>query len=246
MKRAIIIADTHIDEKTPKAYQLVKRFIKKEHKHIDIAILNGDFADVNALNDWDKDKPKLLENKRYIREVANVNKELDFLQKYIKKIVYIEGNHENRATRAVEKEPHLEGMLEIPEVLHLKERGIQWVPDNIYEETGTFYKLSKVYFHHALSCSQNAAKAIMMKLGCNMCCGHLHREMMFMLNMAMQEPMVVHIVGCLCSKQPAWKKGNPTGWANQFAIMDYNKDIFDFNVITIIKNKFIYNGKEYK
>lgn len=245
MKRVLIIPDAHIEEETPEPYKVFKKFVKKEYKKIDEVVILGDFADVVSLNDWDNDKPLLMENRRYKREMDNVNKELDFLQKYFKKINYIEGNHENRATRYVEKHSEMEGLIEIPEVLHLEERGIKWIPDNIFEETGTFFKIGKMYFHHGLSANQNAAKTIMLKLGCNICCGHLHRYMVYVLNMAKQRPHIAYQLGCLCGKQAPYLKGKPSGWVNQFAVMDYNDDIFDLKPITMIDNKFIFNGKIY-
>jgi len=241
IRRALLLPDAHINETVPKEYQLVKRFIRKQPKW-DLTLLMGDYMDISALCHWDMDKRKLMEGRRYKKEVDIANKELDFLQKHSKKIVYLEGNHENFVTRYIEKHPEQEGMIELPENLNLKERGIEWVPMN------KLYKIGSCYFTHGLYTNKYHTNKHITTLGCNIVYGHKHSAQSDMMTMKMQKPIMGWALGCLCNKQPHYMKGRPSNWINGFGIFEWNEKSGHFSVfpINIINNKFIWQGKEYK
>ena len=240
IKRVIILPDIHIDEKTPKPYLAVKKFIK-EYK-ADQIILLGDFADINSLSGWDYDKKRPMEGRRFKNEMNNLNKELDFLQKHTKKITYLEGNHEDRIERYLDKNPEMEGLIEIKEQLNLKGRGIE------FKEMNKLYKLGSCYFTHGLYTSKYHANKHLHSLGCNIVYGHAHRAQTDMMTMKMQDSIMAYGLGCLCDKAPAYMKGRPANWINQFTVFEYDDKTGDFNIfpINIMKNRFRFNGKQYQ
>lgn len=241
IKKVLILPDVHLTEDIPKPYSVVRKFIN-DQKKFDEVILLGDFMDVAALSHWDLDKKRLIEGKRFDKECKLANQELNFLQKHSKKITYLEGNHENFVERYLDKNPELEGMLEIPKKLHLKERGIKWVKMN------DLYKVGHCYFTHGMYSNKYHATKHLMTLGCNIVYGHVHRTQMDMVNMKMQEPVYAVGLGCLCGHKPHFMKNRHANWINGFAVMYYNTKTKDFNLypINIIKDKFIFEGKEYK
>ena len=87
IKSAVILPDVHLTDRLPKDYQPVRKFI--QYFKPDKTILLGDFMDVSSLSAWDYDKKRPMEGRRYRREIDTANKELDFLQKYSKEVVYI-------------------------------------------------------------------------------------------------------------------------------------------------------------
>ena len=238
MKKVVILPDIHTKLAISKEYKVVKKYIAANNP--DEIVILGDFMEVEAFSAWDSKKRMLMEGRRYAKEVAFANKELDFLQKHCKKITFIEGNHENRVERYIEENPELDGIINIPIVLKLKERGIEWFTE------GEFYKISKMYFTHGISTTQAHAKATMMKIGANICYGHTHRYDTYMMNMELQTPHTAYGLGCLCNKKPYWARNKMMGWINQFAVMEYKGDIFNLYPITIIKGKFIINGRLWK
>lgn len=239
IKKMVILPDVHINTTVPKPYQVVKNFIKL-YKPDEIVLL-GDYMDVQSLSAWDMDKRKLMEGRRYKKEVEVTNKELDFLQKHSKNITYIEGNHENRVERYIEKNPEMEGLLEIKDCLNLDERGIKYV------EMNKLYKVGHCYLTHGLYTNKYHASKHLTSLGCNIIYGHTHRPDISSMIMKMQKPIMAWGLGCLCDKEPDYLRGRPSNWVDQFAIMEFETKTGEFTVlpINIVNNKFIYNKKKY-
>lgn len=234
----MILPDVHLDEETPEEYLPVKKLIK-DLKPDEIVLL-GDFMDVSSLSAWDLDKKRRMEGQRYIFEVVTANKELDFLQKHSKKITYLEGNHEDRVNRYLDKYPEMEGLIEPKKVLKLKKRKIKWYKYN------ELYQIGKFYLTHGMYITIHHAKKHLLSLGCNIIYGHTHGAQTHLQNMKMQLPHMAYGLGCLCNKEPDYMRGRPANWINQFAIMEVNKEgLCWVYPVNIVDGKFIWNGKEY-
>lgn len=239
IRKVIILPDVHLTTKLPKSYKIVKRFIRS-FKPDEIIIL-GDFMDCSSLSHWNESKSRAIEGQRYLKEVEVANKELDFLQRYSKKVTFVEGNHENWCEQYIEKHPEMEGLIEIPLKLRLKERGIEWCPMN------TLYKMGSLYFTHGCYTVKYHASKHLQAFGCNICYGHTHRFDAFQMVMKMQKPYVAYGLGCLCDKDPSYMKGRPNSWISQFGVVYFNeKGDFDLYPINIINNRFMFEGKEHK
>lgn len=236
--KALILADVHLTEKLPKAYKTAKKFIKT--KHFDKIIILGDFVDVCALSHWNKDKKRTMENKRYLTEIELANKELDFLQKHCKEIVYIEGNHENFVERYLETHPELIGVVDLKSQLQIQERNIKWVSLN------KLYKLGNYYFTHGMYHSKYHAQKHLLTFGCNIIYGHLHRPQHDTLNLAKSPDAVAWCMPCLSDHNPAYLKGKPSKWTNGFGIYEYKEGIGQYTPVYFHNNKFMYEGKVWK
>ena len=240
IKRVLILPDVHLTgEGYSPSYSLAKTFVKDIRP--DEIILLGDFLDCTSLSHWIENKTLLLENKRYLLEIGNANEELDYLQKYSKKVTYLEGNHENWVQQYIEKHPMLEGMLEIPLRLELKERNIEWFPLN------ELYRVGKMYFLHGDTTVKYHASKMLQDYGCCLCYGHTHTAQTAQMNMKMQEPIMAYGLGCLCSHEPHYMKGKHARWIDQVGIMEYDENgNFNLTPINITAGQFIWEGKEYK
>jgi predicted phosphodiesterase len=239
MKKIIIIQDAHIDVHIPKAYEVVKKFIKAEQP--DEIILLGDFMDVSSLSAWDYDKKRLMEGRRFQKEVELANKELDFLQANSKKVTYLEGNHEDRIERYLDKNPEMEGMMELPVVLDLVKRDIKFIKYN------TLYKVGHLYFTHGFYTNINYTKKTLDSYGCNIVVGHLHKPQTSFNTSKMTESRMCWGLGCLQGHEPDYLKGRPSNWNNGFAVA-YVKDDGKFSMYPVNMSptgSFIWNGKEY-
>jgi len=241
MKKIIILPDAHINTNIPKPYQVVKKFIK-EFKP-DEAILLGDFMDVSALSSWDMDKKRLIEGQRYQKEIDVANNELDYLQKYCNKVTYLEGNHETRVERYLDKNAELEGMLEIPKLLNLKARNIKWVKYN------DLYQLGKLYCTHGYYCNQYYTKKTLDVYGCNIVVGHLHKPQTSFTTAKMSEAKMCWGLGCLCGHDAPYLKGRPSNWDNGFAVVYLDEKTGHFTLYPVgmsRRGSFIWNGKRYE
>jgi len=157
MTKVIVIGDSHVDdEQDLSRFYLASKFILEQRPEYIISI--GDFLTLNCLSAWDGDKRKKMEGRRYANEISAGNKALDALtseidkynkrRKKLKKVqykpkwVFIEGNHEERLTRYLERDPTFEGAVGIEKDLKLKERGFEFIP---YRE---YYYINDVGFTH--------------------------------------------------------------------------------------------------
>lgn len=239
IKKVVVLPDVHLTDKCPRDYLPVKRFIKDFKP--DEVILLGDFMDVSSLSAWDYDKKRLMEGKRFKKEIELANNELDFLQQYSKKVTFLEGNHEDRINRYLDKNPEMEGMIELELNLNLEKRKIGFYKMN------ELYKLGHMYFTHGMWTNKYNSNKHLTELGCNICYGHQHKTQTSFQNQAMAKPIMAYALGTLGDKKPDYLRNRPGNWINQFAIYYYNDQNGNFNLypINIIGNKFIWNGKTY-
>jgi UDP-2,3-diacylglucosamine pyrophosphatase LpxH len=241
IQRAVILPDIHLTEQEPAyPYQLAKRFIK-DYKP-DESIILGDFVHLESISHWIYDKKLLCENKRYKKEMSRANVELDFLQKHTKRVVYLEGNHEQWVTFYIEQKPEVQGLMEIPHMMDLHKRGIDYLPIN------KLYKKGKIYFVHGVYTNKYHAHKHLTSYGCCLCYGHTHSAQTSQMNMKMQDPIMAYGLGCLCDHEAAYRRGVPSNWINQFAVLESNTDCGNFNIypINITKGQFIWNKRVYK
>lgn len=236
---AVVLADVHIDKDgTKPSYEIAKRYIKRVKP--DKVVLAGDFVESDPLSHWQVSKKCRIEVAGHRLELDNVEKELDFLQKYCGEVVWLEGNHENWVMQYLENHPEMTGLIEYPIVLDLAGRGIQWVPHH------DLYWLGKLAVTHGLYLGDNHAKKHLMSYGCNIMYGHTHRSDMHTMNMVQQPTMKAWGLSCLCGKKPYFMKNKPAKWDEGFGDV-YVADNGEFNayIVDIINNRFYHNGKSY-
>jgi len=239
MTKIIVVPDVHLTTDVPKEYEIVKRFI--EDQKPDEVILLGDFMDCSSLSHWNESKARVMEGKRWKEECKVANKELDFLQQHTKKVTYIEGNHCQWVEQYVDKHPEMEGLIEIPKMLKLKKRDIEWVKMN------DLYRVGSLYFTHGCYTGKYHAQKHLQNFGCNLVYGHTHNYQVSMENRAMQDVFVAYGLGCLCGHKPEYMKNKPANWIAQFGVVYVNTD-GDFNVypVNIVNDKFTFEGKQYE
>ena len=128
-------------------------------------------------------------------------------------IIYIESNHEIRFKQLiwnnVQEMSGLSGF-SIPELLHLEELNIQWVPiqegaakfvDNFVEDQGFLIG----HFNAVRKGSGNTVRGLMAKYGRNIIQGHVHR--LAQIYQTVYDKTLVGVEsGCLCSLHPSWMK----------------------------------------
>ena len=239
IERIVILPDVHLTTKIPKPYQLTKKFIK-DYKPTEIILL-GDFMEVSSLSGYDLSKRRKIEGQRFEKEVALAEHELDILSDLCPVVTYLEGNHEDRVERYLDDHPELEGMVELPKRLKLAEKGITW------HKTNKLIKRGKLYFTHGVYYGKYFAKKTIDDYGCSIVIGHTHRFQVHTIYPKMQKhPMVCFGLGCLGDTEPAYQK-TPAGHINQFAVceIDSGTGLFNLYPITIIRNTFIYGGKQW-
>lgn len=132
-------------------------------------VIIGDFADCYSISFHPKTPTRRLD---FESELAAVNTELGALcDLHVQRVIYCEGNHENRLQRYLTAQaPALYSMLPIERLLRVEERGWEWVP---YQR---WIKIGKIaYSHEVGAAGKMAAQQTLTAFGGNIVFGHSHR-----------------------------------------------------------------------
>lgn len=167
LTKILVIPDMH----HPYADDLVWRTIlavAREAKP-DIVVIIGDFCDFYSVSFHAKDPAR---GARLRAEIDYCNDALNELQQTgVRRVVFVEGNHENRLARWVaERAPELFRMMTVQDLLGIEKRGWEWVP---YKSWITIGKMS--YTHDVERCGINAGRQSLIDFGGNLTFGHSHR-----------------------------------------------------------------------
>lgn len=171
MLLALLIPDTHRKWHDRRAYRLMMKVARWLKIH-EIIIL-GDYADIFSLNGHgNKD---LSTSSLLMDEIADVNEGLDELDRMFPKAkkVYIQGNHEYRFERYIEKNcPELFGVTQFEYLIKMNQRPnwkfVPYGPNQAHKVLGS--KLTARHEPLANNAKGTAAKAL-----CSLVYGHIHR-----------------------------------------------------------------------
>lgn len=211
----------------------------------DEIIVGGDLLDMQALS------PHLVKA-RNLRQIASssVKKEieagarlLDDYQKHTKRLVYLQGNHEFWVNRWINENPQFAGLIEIPEQLQLKKRGIRWIPS--WENKELLYMRGRAGFIHGIYAGLNHASQMATKVDCNVFYGHTHDTNCYTRSfLGQRQQRVAQALGCLCVYQQPYMLGNPNNWQQALAVFHFRDDgYFNYEVLRIFNGVFFY-GKD--
>lgn len=235
-KKILVIGDSHVEQgQNLSRFSALGNFISKNP--IDAVVSIGDFATVESLSAWDKDKRKQMENRRYEKEISACNEALDRLNipKRVEKI-YIEGNHEDRAKRFIDYHPELEGKISIRKDLDLDNRGWLWVP---YKSNHTINGVS--FTHVPISGNGKPISGVDV---CGKALKLYHNSVVFGHNHGLYHSMehrqnAPHLnqalsVGCFFEHVAEYALGSKTDYWRGVVVLDiYHKNRFNFTCISL-------------
>lgn len=227
----------------PRAWASVMKFAQDFKPHT--TILGGDVLDCGPISHHNERKPRRTEGFRLQLDaeeaVAEVIKPLEDLTSG--NCLFITGNHEDWIEDLLDKDPALEGLVDLEELLELQAWSV--VPQ------GGYHKLGKLYFIHGdqigggVNAAKNAVEAYMQ----NVRLGHFHTYQVATKTSAVDAKLgkTGIVVPCLCSKDPKYNEGRPNRWVQGF-LFGYVADDGTFTdyVVPIINGQFVVDGKTYR
>ena len=244
IKRVLVLPDLHVPMECIRSLKTVEE-VMADHKWDEIIQL-GDFLDMNSISSHNDGKPGNVEGETLAGDFAAANAILDRWQRIAPKAKFtiLEGNHEERILRYLSKYPPLKGQIEVPINLHLKKRGINWVPS--WSE-GKLYKVGNAYFHHGLYTNDHFAKKMVTQFGVTTFFGHTHSFQSYTYpQYGKGRVLMGQSLGCLCRPQP-YMKGVPDRWEQGFAALTFlGDDFYTPNVVRIFRHRFWFEGKVYQ
>ena len=236
----VVLSDQHIPFQDPVLEQLSIDFLK-EHKPKVIHLL-GDILDFYSLSRFDKDPARLV----------TLQEELDGATQYFEKlraacpkarIIYSEGNHENRLRRYLWSQARALSNLRTltyEELLGLKKYKIEWV------DSHSPYRIGNLLFIHGelvRRASGASAKGHMDKFGCNVIHGHTHR-LGAHYHRTFDTMMGAWENGCLCTLDPEYAV--KPDWQNGWSIVWFHGDNFHVEQVCVVNGEYVYHGKLHK
>lgn len=178
-------------------------------------VLLGDFLDGESLSLHEPDEPGKRDFEDELSAVLQALTQLDQLGATRK--VYVCGNHEDRLARFLaRKAPALYRSLRLPELLHLEERGWQWVP---YKQSLRVGKLNMT--HDTGSAGMNAHRASARAFMGNAAIGHTHRMAYEVVGRFNEEPYLAAMFGWLGDAKAAARyihEAKSAEWVHGFGV----------------------------
>lgn len=254
MKKCVVIPDIHHPYHNKKAWFAILKFIKWFKPQV--LVLLGDAIEMRAIDHWKREKGNLkaFEGKRLLHDYQDFKEDILLpLEKLCPRAerYYLFGNHEDWQYQLVEANPQLEGLIEIENVLKLKEK---WkvIPYLIRTRRGAALrgklKLGKLTLihgeytnkYHAAKTSDSYLKSVMY--------AHTHDRQLF-TKVHVEDPADYHTcqsIGCVCDRSPQYLWGRPNRWVHAFAILYIRPNgLFTDYVPIIIDGQFTYAGKTF-
>lgn len=215
-----IITDAHLTAVSTEsdlhpAFRLALKFVCDFQP--DVIVLGGDILDMRAISPhaFKASNLKELENMRLGDDYAMLRDILEKLRTCCKAMAYLEGNHENWATRLMERFPGLEGMLDVPGNLGLADLGIKWLEVNKVLRVGT------LNFTHGWFVNKYHARKHLDEMGDHIIYGHTHDHQKVVKPVrASREPYLAMSSGCLCDLNPDYKRNRPNEWMHGFSLVE--------------------------
>ena len=178
------------------------------------------------------------------------------------KIIYIEGNHETRLLRGIMTNtvsafklkpatlPAAHPLLSIEAMLGLKELDIEYLGPY---PRGSYWLNSNLQMIHGDKIGAKSGQTAMKmldQLRASLMQGHVHRQESAHITSHSQEKTVTYgaySLGCLAridGMVPS--KSDRVNWQQGFAIVDYNEDLFQVNMVNIVDGGYIWNRQMMK
>lgn len=196
--RILYFTDAHVEPDTDLTrFRKLGKLIVAEKP--DVIVQGGDFSSMESLSEWDKDKRRLMEGRRFMADidatiaaieelfhplrVYNERQRENKKPLYRPKIVWLEGNHEYWVKKYVDLHPEVEGMFDLEKSVYdaLPCGMTTYVPYKA-EDKDCYAVIDGVIFTHAI---RNRAgiigskyltdRALAEVYDCNVVFGHTHR-----------------------------------------------------------------------
>lgn len=217
---ALVTQDWHLGEDDPLAIAtVIKSAITLQP---DLIILAGDILDCTELH-----KSQLARRAIRVpnRSPLTIDQEIKVAHSLLSalrggcpdsRIVYLEGNHEQRWNKVIANHlPHLADLCpSLPALLGLADLRIEWIPAG-----QAFQEIPGWAIFHGTRCSQHAGKLAMLDWGCSIMQGHSHRLKMYSQTFGNGRT----VYGCECghchSTRASYTDREIPDWQQGFALL---------------------------
>lgn len=217
----LVLSDCHVPYHDSTTVRLA---VEEARRRRAVGVLvNGDLLDSHELSHHDKDPSA----PRYTEEVETCGRMLAWLRSRLPqaRLVYKEGNHEERLTRyLVQRAPALFGLegFDLPGILGLAGFGVEWVAGRRVAALGRLNVLHGHEYPGGASSPVNPARGLYLKARSVALCGHHHQTSEHHARDIRGRAEAAWSVGCACFLSPAYMPLN--NWNHGFALVEVSAD----------------------
>lgn len=216
----LVLSDVHLPYHDRKTVESATKTAQKNR--VAGVLLNGDIMDAHGLSSFDKDPSA----PRYIAEVEAAKGLLTYIRDRLPqaRIVYKEGNHEERLPRHLMRHsPALCGLpsVTIPSILDFGKYDVEWVGDRRVIRLGRLNVIHGHEYRSTIQAPVNPARGLFLRAKSTALCGHFHQTSEH------HEPDITGkakgcwSTGCACQLSPAYSPLNK--WNHGFALVEVAK-----------------------
>lgn len=231
-----------------------------EDQQPEVIFIMGDWWDMNSINYFDKYGTLRKEGEKisldidagmnairrifYTYQGANEKRAKQKKKLYVPRIIFIEGNHEDRLNRFINDNPLLEGLLcTVKDILHTHMPGIEWVP------YGKSIEVDDILYTHILfsggrpiSGRVNTCGDALKLVDKSIVFVHTHRlEWKQFMRLGSNKLITAFNAGCFIKTQPKYvEASNPNWWSGVSMLEPDGEGNFDMKIISIHTLKSIY------
>jgi hypothetical protein len=210
----------------------------------DTVVIGGDWCSFDSLSNWNKAKPLIAEGKRYSDDWEVGYDELYFLKNKLPNtdFHFILGNHEERGQWYCNKNPSMQGTIDVRRDLGLYDL-CETITD--FED---YLNIGECAYTHGWYWGVYHAAMTMKEFVGNILYGHVHHFQSDSKNKHFKKKeYIAQSIGCLTDRYPEWKGKKPTRFQNGFAVVEYRSDgTYTPHPIVIINGEFSYGGYTWK
>ncbi len=245
IQKTVLLPDIHHPHYEERTMEAINNFIFDYDP--DELVYMGDQMSLDCVSWWNKDRPLLKEGQRLRNDYDTFDKEILQIHENITREdirrTFMIGNHEERTTAYVQKNPELEDLIDPVIYLNLLDRGYILIPFN------GIHKVGKLNVIHGFYWNVHHAKKTVDDFEGNVVYAHVHNPQMF----AKTSPIdakgyhTATSLPCIANIKPQYKKNAPNRWMNGFGIVEHLPATGFFNLYTIIiiEGSFMWNGTYY-
>lgn len=244
ISRTVILPDLHYPYTDMPALHAALHFIRKNRPQR--IVLLGDNLDCEPVSRHSKGKPGLREKGGLRRDidgfVRNILSPIENLAPSAEKW-FFEGNHEAWVQQTIDEQPELQGCIDLPTLLNLKQRGWEWV-----QQGETRYVSRAVLLHgDSVGAGMHVSKKLVDAYCTTAIMGHVHTlGMHTKTSLARKTDKWLGVtLPCLSSLAPRYAKNQPNSWLHGFGIIEEWGRFFNLYVPIITEGKFVYGGRQY-
>jgi hypothetical protein len=220
----LILPDMHVPYENKRAMASIHHYIrwrKRQGRPIIGITQLGDATETEAVSRHNEGKRGLQEGKRLVKEFEATEKYWALWRQLLGpkgKLTGLEGNHEHRVKLYLERNPELEGLLDIPTMLNLKKHNVKWVEN--WTDKSNLHKIGHAYFGHGFKVNEYHAGGHIKVYHANFFYGHTHAVQSHTLALVAKNKVIeATSCGWLGDRDKSkWMKGNSDKWENAFLV----------------------------